>query len=34
MQNELGELFVECIEKTGLPCFGFFLQGDNRDLLG
>jgi hypothetical protein len=25
---------VECAEKTRLPGFGFFWQGDNRALLG
>lgn len=30
----VGDVFVECIEKTGLPGFGFFRQGDTRVLRG
>jgi hypothetical protein len=30
----VGEVFVECAEKTRFPGFGFFWQGDNRALLG
>jgi len=29
-----GEVFVVCAEKTGLPGFGFFRQGNNYALLG
>jgi hypothetical protein len=30
----VGEVFVECAEKTGFPGFGFFLQGNNYALRG
>jgi hypothetical protein len=30
----VGEVFVECVEKAGLPGFGFFPQGDNCALRG
>jgi hypothetical protein len=29
----VGEVFVECAEKTRFPGSGFFWQGDNRALL-
>jgi hypothetical protein len=30
----VGEVFVECAEKTGFPGFGFFRRGDNCALRG
>jgi hypothetical protein len=30
----VGEVFVECAEKTGFPGFGFFRQGNNYALRG
>jgi hypothetical protein len=30
----VGEVFVECAEKTGFPGFGFSLQGNNYALRG
>jgi hypothetical protein len=29
-----GDVFVKCIEKAGLPGYGFSGQGDNRALQG